>query len=32
MPDEIKHLEDNGYHVERHEDVDIIGKARQMEG
>ncbi len=31
QPDEIKLLEDHGYRVERHEDVDKIGKARQME-
>jgi len=30
-PDEIQLLEDNGYHIERHEDVDEIGKARQVE-
>lgn len=31
QPNEIQLLEDNGYHVERHEDVDEIGKARQKE-
>jgi hypothetical protein len=31
QPDEIQLLEDKGYHVERHEDVDEIGRARQME-
>jgi hypothetical protein len=30
-PDQIQLLEDNGYHIERHEDVDEIGKARQAE-
>ena len=30
-PDEIKSLEDAGYQVERHEDVDELGKARQKE-
>jgi carboxypeptidase T len=31
QPDEIRLLEANGYRVERHEDVDEIGKARQKE-
>ena len=31
QPDEIQLLEANGYHVERHEDVDEVGKARQAE-
>lgn len=31
QPHEIQLLEDKGYHVERHEDVDEIGRARQME-
>jgi hypothetical protein len=30
-PDEIKSLEDAGYQIERHEDVDEVGKARQKE-
>jgi murein tripeptide amidase MpaA len=29
--DEIKSLEDAGYQIERHEDVDEVGKTRQME-
>jgi hypothetical protein len=31
QPDEIQLLEKNGYQIERHEDVDEIGKARQKE-
>jgi hypothetical protein len=31
QPNEIQLLEADGYHIERHEDVDEIGKARQME-
>lgn len=31
QPNEIQLLEANGYHIERHEDVDEIGKARQKE-
>jgi hypothetical protein len=31
QPDEIQLLEANGYHVERHEDIDEIGRARQNE-
>jgi hypothetical protein len=31
QPNEIQQLEADGYLVERHEDVDEIGKARQME-
>ncbi len=30
-PSEIQSLEAAGYHVERHEDVDKVGKARQKE-
>jgi subtilisin family serine protease/murein tripeptide amidase MpaA len=31
QPHEIKSLEDAGYQIERHEDVDEVGKARQRE-
>lgn len=31
QPNEIQLLEANGYHVQRHEDVDEVGKARQKE-
>jgi hypothetical protein len=31
QPHEINLLEADGYQIERHEDVDEIGKARQME-
>ena len=31
QPDEIQLLESKGYQIERHEDMDEIGKARQME-
>jgi hypothetical protein len=31
QPDEIQLLETAGYHIQRHEDVDEVGKARQKE-
>jgi hypothetical protein len=31
MPEEIRILQENGYDVARHEDVDALGKARQRE-
>ncbi len=31
QPNEIQLLEAAGYHIQRHEDVDEVGKARQKE-
>ncbi len=31
QPNEIQMLQDAGYHIRRHEDVDKVGKARQKE-